>query len=173
MPSAYIMPSVSIPSASECLSALSFLRPVVPLLNILSYRQSFEQWLTAHYIPSLIFYDPFLLSLSVAPYSIFPSFSILTDYGVYFRWWSCVFFLSRRENYLCGTPRATAHLMLWTRGEFLLAVLLTMASLRLPCPFILYIMGALLLISPISFLLIFEKETVTLNFVSLFFNSVT
>ena len=98
---------------------------------------------------------------------------ILTDYGVYFRWWSCVFFLSRRENYLCGTPRATAHLMLWTRGEFLLAVLLTMASLRLPCPFILYIMGALLLISPISFLLIFEKEIIALNFVSLFLNSVT
>ena len=47
------------------------------------------------------------------------------------------------------------------------------ALLRLPHPFIPYIMGALLLISPISFLLIFEKETVALNFVSLFLNSVT
>ena len=47
------------------------------------------------------------------------------------------------------------------------------ASLRLLRPFIPYIMGALLLISPISFLLIFEKETVALNFVSLFFNYVT
>ena len=36
-----------------------------------------------------------------------------------------VFFFSRQENYLCGIPRAAAHLMLWTRGEFLLAVLLT------------------------------------------------
>ena len=47
------------------------------------------------------------------------------------------------------------------------------ASLRLPRPFIPYIMGALLLISTISFLLIFEKETVALNFVTLFFNYVT
>ena len=83
------------------------------------------------------------------------------------------FFLSKRENHLCGIPRAAAHLMLWTHGEFPLAVLLTRASLRLPRPFILYIMGALLLISPISFLLIFENETIALNFVSLFFNSVT
>ena len=63
--------------------------------------------------------------------------------------------------------------MLWTRGEFPLAVLLTRVSLRLPHPFIPYIMGALLLISTISFLLIFEKETVALNFVTLFFNYVT
>ena len=84
-----------------------------------------------------------------------------------------VFFLSRRENYLCGIPRVAAHLMLWTRGEFPLALLLTRASLRLPHPFIPYIMGALLLISLISFLLIFEKEIVALNFVSLFLNSVT
>ena len=83
------------------------------------------------------------------------------------------FFLSRRENNLYGIPRAVAHLMLWTRGEFPLAVLLTRVSLRLPHPFIPYIMGALLLISPILFSLIFEKETVALNFVSLFFNSVT
>ena len=83
------------------------------------------------------------------------------------------FFLSRRENNLYGIPRAVAHLILWTRGEFPLAVLLMRASLRLPRPFISYIMGALLLISPISFLLIFEKETVALNFVSLFLNSVT
>ena len=47
------------------------------------------------------------------------------------------------------------------------------ASLRLPRPFISYIMGALLLFSTISFLLIFEKETVALNFVTLFFNYVT
>ena len=87
---------------------------------------------------------------------------------------SCVFlFLSGWENYLCGIPRAAAHLMLWTRGEFPLAVLLTRASLRFPRPFIPYIMGALLLISLISFLLIFKKETIALNFVSLFFNSVT
>ena len=64
-------------------------------------------------------------------------------------------------------------LMLWTGGEFLLALLLTRASLRLPRSFIPYIMGALLLISPISFLLIFEKEIVALNFVSLFLNFVT
>ena len=82
-------------------------------------------------------------------------------------------FLSGQENYLCGIPRAAAHLMLWTRGEFPLAVLLTRASLRFPRPFIPYIMGALLLISTISFLLIFEKETVALNFVTLFFNYVT
>ena len=142
------MPSASIPLALECPSALSFLRLVVPLLKTLFCRQSFEQWPTAHFIPSLIFYDPFLLSLSVVPYSIFPSFFILTDYGVYFCWWSCVFFLSRRENYLCGIPRAAAHLMLWTRGEFPLVVLLTRASLRLPRPFISYKMGALLLIFP-------------------------
>ena len=84
-----------------------------------------------------------------------------------------MFFLSRQENYLCGIPWAAAHLLLWTCGGFPLALLLTRASLRLLRPFIPYIMGALLLISPISFLLIFEKETVALNFVRLFHNSVT
>ena len=94
------------------------------------------------------------------------------DYGVYFYRWSC-FFILAGGKITCGIPQAAAHLMLWTRGEFPLAVLLTRASLRLLRPFILYIMEALILISPISFLLIFEKETVTLNFVSLFLNSVT
>ena len=47
------------------------------------------------------------------------------------------------------------------------------ASLCLPRPFIPYIMGALLLIFPISFLLIFERETVALSFVNLFSNYVT
>ena len=47
------------------------------------------------------------------------------------------------------------------------------ASLHLPRPFILYIMGALLLVFPISFLLIFERETVALRFVNLFSNCVT
>ena len=44
------------------------------------------------------------------------------------------------------------------------------ASLRLPRLFIPYIMGALPLISTISFLLIFERETIALSFVDLLSN---
>ena len=70
--------------------------------------------------------------------------------------------LRRRENYLHGSPRAAVHLMLWTGGLFLLALLLTKASLRLPCPFIPYINSTSPLFSSISFLLIFERKSVTL-----------
>ena len=83
-----------------------------------------------------------------------------------------VFFLSRRENHLWDSSsyRAFNALDTW---RVPIGRASDEASLRLPRPFIPYIMGALLLISPISFLLIFEKETIALNFVSLFFNSVT
>ena len=66
--------------------------------------------------------------------------------------------LRRQENYLHGTPQAAVHLMLWTGGLFLLALLLTRASLRLPRPFIPYKSSTSSSFFSISFLLIFERE---------------
>ena len=134
-------------------SALSFLRPVVSL-RFYPAVSHLEQWLTAHYIPSLIIYDPYLLSLSVAPYSIFPSsflnwrimeYISVSGYVFFF------FFLIRREDYLWDSSscRTFNDLDTW-RGPIGCAS--DEALLRLPRPFIPYIMGALLLIFPISFL---------------------
>ena len=83
-----------------------------------------------------------------------------------------VYFLIRRENYLWDSSSCRAFNALDT-WRVTIGRASDEASLRLPRPFIPYIMGALLLISTISFLLIFEKETVALNFVTLFFNYVT
>ena len=82
------------------------------------------------------------------------------------------FFLIRRENYLWDSSSCRAFNALDT-WRVPIGCASDEVSLRLPRPFIPSIMGALLLISTISFLLIFEKETVALNFVSLFFNYVT
>ena len=54
-----------------------------------------------------------ILSSSLAPYSIPPSDSILTGYGVCFQ---------KRQGY---RSRGSVHLMPWTGGSFLLALLLT------------------------------------------------
>ena len=83
-----------------------------------------------------------------------------------------VYFLIRRENYLWDSSSCRAFNALDT-WRVTIGRASDEASLRLPRPFIPYIMGALLLFSTISFLLIFEKETVALNFVTLFFNYVT
>ena len=83
-----------------------------------------------------------------------------------------VYFWIRRENYLWDSSSCRAFNALDT-WRVPIGHASDEASLRLPRPFIPYIMGALLLISTISFLLIFEKETVALNFVTLFFNYVT
>ena len=83
-----------------------------------------------------------------------------------------VYFLTRREDHLWDSSscRAFNALDMW---RVPIGCASDEASLRLPHPFISYIMGALLLIFPISFLLIFERETVTLSFVNLFSNCVT
>ena len=83
-----------------------------------------------------------------------------------------VYFLTRREDHLWDSSSCRTFNALDT-WRVPIGCASDEASLRLPRPFISYIMGALLLISPISFLLIFEKETVALNFISLFFNYVT
>ena len=83
-----------------------------------------------------------------------------------------VYFWIRREKYLWDSSSCRAFNALDT-WRVPIGHASDEASLRLPRPFIPYIMGALLLISTISFLLIFEKETVALNFVTLFFNYVT
>ena len=142
MPSAYLMPSVSIPSTSECLSvfipsaseSLQLYHSFGLWLVSLTFYPAvshLEQWLTAHYIPSLIIYDPCLLSLSVAPYSKFPSSFLnwrIMEYisvGGYVYYFFIFYFFLSGGKITCGIPRAAAHLMLWTHGEFLLAVLLT------------------------------------------------
>ena len=110
----------------ECPSALSFLRPVVPLLNILSCRQPFGTMtdgplhsVTYHLWPiSFILTSCPLLHISIVVFYTDGLWSIFPSVVMYF-------FLIRQDNYLCGIPRVAAHLMLWTRGEFLLAVLLT------------------------------------------------
>ena len=82
-----------------------------------------------------------------------------------------VYFWIRRENYLWDSSSCRAFNALDT-WRVPIGHASDEASLRLPRPFIPYIMGALLLISTISFLLIFEKEIIALNFVTLFFNYV-
>ena len=81
-------------------------------------------------------------------------------------------FLKRWENYVQGFPRAATHLMLWTGGMFLLVLLLMRVSLCLPRPSIPYISSTFSPFSSISFLLIFERETVALIFVNATFASV-
>ena len=110
-----------------------------------------KQRLTAQKIPSHIHRRPILLdhsllSLSVAPYSISPSLFILTGYGVHV-FVNCVIF-KEAGKFLHGSPRAAVHLMLWTGGMFLLALLMTRASLCLPSPSIPYISSTSFLIFP-------------------------
>ena len=83
-----------------------------------------------------------------------------------------VYFLTRREDHLWDSSscRAFNALDMW---RVPIGCASDEASLRLPPPFIPYIMGALLLIFPISFLLIFERENVALSFINLFSNYVT
>ena len=83
-----------------------------------------------------------------------------------------VYFLIKREDYLWDSSSCRAFNALDT-WRVPIGCTSDEASLRLPRPFIPYIMEALLLIFPISFLLIFERETVALNFVNLFSNYVT
>ena len=74
--------------------------------------------LTAKTIPSPmsktcpVTFCPLILSSSLAPYSIHPSVFILTGYGVVFQRGRDIVHLD-------------LHLMLWTGGSFLLALLLT------------------------------------------------
>ena len=83
-----------------------------------------------------------------------------------------VYFLIRQEDYLWDSSSCHVFNALDT-WRVPIGCASDEASLRLPRPFILYIMGALILIFPISFLLIFERETVALNFINLFSNYVT
>ena len=83
-----------------------------------------------------------------------------------------VYFLIRWEYYLWDSSSCCAFIALDT-WRVPIGCASDEALLRLPRLFIPYIMGALLLIFPISFLLIFERETVALNFVNLFSNYVT
>ena len=83
-----------------------------------------------------------------------------------------VYFLTRREDHLWDSSscRAFNALDMW---RVPIGCASDEASLRLPRPFIPYIIGALLLIFPISLLLIFERENVALSFINLFSNYVT
>ena len=83
-----------------------------------------------------------------------------------------VYFLIKREDYLWDSSSCRTFNALNT-WRVPISCASDEASLCLPRPFIPYIMGALLLIFPISFLLIFERETVALNFVNLFSKYVT
>ena len=112
-PSVYVVPSDSAPSASG--------RPASRYstcgASSLYFTVSPSRMLTAKTIPSpmsktgtVTFVH--ILSSSLAPYSMTPSVSILTGYGVVFqRGWDIV--------------HLDLYLMLRTRGSFLLALLLT------------------------------------------------
>ena len=84
-PSAYLMPSPYIPSASGGLQSLcrrlriylQFHYAVVPGSFSHTTVSHDKSRLTAHYLPSL--YSLLILSLSVAPYSIFPSVTFYAD----------------------------------------------------------------------------------------------
>ena len=153
------MPSVLIPSASGSLqlydpvsfmtpSALACALPVLLPTNLFCRQSSNKGWRLSRFLSPLnrrliFLWLISLLSSSVAPYSISPSLSILTGYGVnVFVNWLLLYSLRERENHLRGTPRATVHLMLWTNDAFSLALLLTRASLRLPRTSTLYISGS-------------------------------
>ena len=69
------------------------------------------------------------------------------------------FFFIKREDYLWDSSSCRAFNALDT-WRVPIGCASDEALLRLPRPFIPYIMGALFLIFPISFLLIFERETV-------------
>ena len=85
VPSAYLMPSPYMPLASGS--------PSISILSVSEYLQFYyfvvpgssshptashdKSRLTAHYLPSL--YSLLILSLSVAPYSIFPSVTFYAD----------------------------------------------------------------------------------------------
>ena len=83
--SAYLMPSPYMPSASGGLQSLcrrlqiylQFHYAVVPGSSSHTTVSHDKSRLTAHYLPSL--YSLLILSLSVAPYSIFPSVTFYAD----------------------------------------------------------------------------------------------
>ena len=153
------MPSVFIPSASGWPSALLSHQPVV--LTTLSRRQSSNKgWRPSRYR------HPYIVGLSILTNLFYPFQLPPTPYLRHFLYWRVMeymflliaLFLKRRENYVQGFPRAAAYLILWTGGMFLLALLLTRASLRLPRPSIPYISSTSSSFFSISFLLIFERE---------------
>ena len=133
MPSAYLMPSVSIPSASECPSV--FIPSASESLqlyysfglwftNILPCRQSFRTMTdgTLHSV-SLLFITHIFCPYQLPPTPYFRH-CFYTD-GLWSTFPSmvmCIFCPGGKITY--GIPRAAAHLMLWTRGKFPLAVLL-------------------------------------------------
>ena len=111
-----------------------------------------------------------ILSLSVAPYSIFPSVTFYADglWSAFSSVFMYIFWLGRKIiKWVASSCRAFNALDTWW---FPIGCAPDEASLCLPCLFIPYIMGALPLISTISFLLIFERETVALSFVDLLSN---
>ena len=99
---------------------------------------------------------PLNLSSSLAPYSIPPSDSILTGYGVCFL---------KRQGY-CS--HGSVHLMPWTGGSFLLALLLTRRRFVFRAFFSIYEQHFPSL-STISTLLIFWRERPSPTFRQLHF----
>ena len=142
MPSALGSPSVSIPSVSEY---LQFCYSVVPVSTSHPTVSHDKSWLTAHYLPSLYSLS-LILSLSVAPYSIFPSVTFYAD-GL----WSAFplvvyayFWLGGKIiKWVASSFRAFNALNTWW---FPIGYAPDEASLRPPRLIIPYIMGALPLI---------------------------
>ena len=163
MPSASGSPLVSIPSVSEYLQFYS----IVPCSTSHPTVSHYTSRLTAHYLLSLYYLALDILPLSVAPYSIFPSAIFYAD-GLWSAFPSAfmyAFWLGGKIiKWVASSCRAFNALDTWW---FPIGYAPDEASLRLLRLFIPYIMGALPLISTISFLLIFERETVALSFVDL------
>ena len=166
MPSASGSPSVSIPSVSEY---LQFYYSIVPCSTFHPAVSHYKSRLTAHYLPSL-----YSLSLIFCPHQLLPT-PYFVSYFLCWRFMECisvgvyVYFLlgGKIIKWVASSCREFNALDTWW---FPIGYAPDEASLRLPRLFILYIMGALPLISTISFLLIFERETVALSFVDLLSN---
>ena len=119
MPSASGSLSVSIPSVSEY---LQFYYSIVLCSTSHPTVSHYKSRLTAHYLPSLYY-----LLLIFCPYQLPPTpyfrqlLFMLTVYGVHFRRCLRIFFDWAGRS-LSELPRVAAHLMLWTRGDSLLAM---------------------------------------------------
>ena len=163
MPSASGRPSVSIPSVSEYLKFYYSIVPGSTSYPTVSHDQS---RLTAHYLPSL-----HSLSLIFCPYQLPPTpyFRQLLFYAdglwsvfpsvVYVHFWLG----GKIIKWVTSSCRAFNALDTWW---FPIGYAPDEASLRLLRLLVPYIIGVLPLISTISFLLIFERETVALSFLT-------
>ena len=93
-------------------------------LNILSCRQSFGT-MTDGLLHSVTYLGPISFIL-ISCLLLHISVAIFYTDGLWSTFPSVVMYIFGSGGKItCGIPRAAVHLMLWTRGEFLLAMLLT------------------------------------------------